>query len=78
MTNLDLPEGHREHESTATKAANLVRSEATAVRQTAAEHPSSTLLLLGLVGLAGFLIGHGVGYRKAESDHIPTFRRFWS
>ncbi|KQS72867.1 hypothetical protein ASG39_03830 [Rhizobium sp. Leaf371] len=78
MTNLDLPQGHRENETRATKAVNVVRSEAAAVRQTATEHPSSTVLLLGLVGLAGFLIGHGVGYRKAEADHIPTFRRFWS
>lgn len=46
MTNLDLPEGHREHEATATKALNVVKSEAAAVRQTATEHPSSTMLLL--------------------------------
>ncbi|NHT77402.1 hypothetical protein G8E10_16940 [Rhizobiaceae bacterium CRRU44] len=78
MTNLDLPEGHREHEPTATKALNVVKAEAAAVRQTATEHPSSTVLLLGLVGLAGFLIGHGVGYRKAAADTVPSFRRFWS
>lgn len=78
MSNLDLPQGHRENEATATKAMNAVKAEASAVRQTSAEHPSSTVLLLGLVGLAGFLIGHGIGYRKAESDHIPTFRRLWS
>jgi hypothetical protein len=75
MTNLDLPEGHREHETTATKAVNVVKAEAATVRQVATEHRSSTALLLGLVGLAGFLIGHAVGYGKAEAEQAP--RRFW-
>lgn len=77
MAHLDLPEGHREHEPTSSKALNLVKADARAVRDTVVDHPASSTAILALVGLAAFLLGHAAGYRKAVAEQERPRFRVW-
>ncbi|KQS74184.1 hypothetical protein ASG25_01860 [Rhizobium sp. Leaf384] len=72
------PVGHYENESTATKAANAIKAEVAAVKSGVSDHPHTATGLLALIGIAGFLVGHAMGYRSAEAAYEPPpRRRYW-
>lgn len=75
-----LRENTAENNSFAEQAANVaqvVKDEAAAVKTVAAEHPHSLSLMVALVAIAGYLIGHAAGFRSAEQQYAPPPRRSW-
>ncbi|WP_275788756.1 hypothetical protein [Pararhizobium gei] len=76
----DLPGKTQDDASSSGRAADVakaVKNEAVAVKAVAAEHPHSFSLLIAVVGIAGYLLGHAAGFRSAEQQLAPPPRRFW-